>query len=289
MAAETTGGRGAGGSDEEEDRVTLADAVDAISRREWPRLRLEQRSLLFAVFRAFARGKRAIHDSLGGIAGGAFDAAGGAGIEDEGLSLEEAKRTQKRHADFFKILVRRVETGDVREASSMASPNFEFLFERALPRSLGAMDEHPTIESKAVAVAIYQTAILGVLADTGYAGILTFFDRNGFGRAARAPFERFRRQDRHQADVGARLLERFVERSPGSWQAVAGALDRTFLPTTGILRDFQSNFDFVDVGLLPDEFVGHAIERFCAFYEQLHVIEPDPRDSSPGNAREIPT
>lgn len=247
----------------------------------WTDLSFEGRRLVGAIFRLFADGKSRVADSLSHIE----EVAARRDLAVDAAPVATTARIHRAGAEFFKrsmALVDRSEADDSTFPDDISTVSREAarIFHGHVEELRQRLDEDASPTHLAASVALLNGAILGVLADTGYSALLTLIERQDILTALREPLETIRSVDRRCSELGHEYVIAMARAYPGIWPVIEEVLNRTYLASVGVVRDLQRRYDFFDVGLVPDEFVSMAIERFQTTFEALRDPLEGPDDGS---------
>jgi hypothetical protein len=113
--------------------------------------------------------------------------------------------------------------------------------------------------SAQLALVLSATESLGLLFQTGYRGMLAFFERNQLDERNERALDTMRRDDRELV----RRTRQFGSAGDGLIrERVRRGVEHTLVPTMTFIREMQTRFDFPALGIVPDEFVAVALRHF---------------------------
>ena len=177
-------------------------------------------------------------------------------------TLRTAGAQQYRHYRILAALNRRLDVDAESAIRSQAVHLLRYIFDRASPEDLPE-GRPPTIP----ALVAIGSVLVDVLMDTTFYGADQILERNDALPELADLAGDVHDEDREARDWRRTCLTRFRRRDPATRQVVASTLDRAVLPCLKTIRTAQEHFDVVQMGLVPDEFVARALDRFFALNE----------------------
>lgn len=222
----------------------------------WRQLDLQSRGLFVTVVRYLRDGKYVLASNLDDRA-----------RADVGMADADVHRV---HARYFESVASRLEGPDVASLCDFDNRYYSRIFDDMLPSASGLSLEGPEA-SEALVGRLLEIGVPGVLADVGYLGLSTFAERHDVLDELMPVVEQMRSDDRTIATRATRQLADVLSTAALSHDDVEVAFEQILMLVSGLIRRLQQQFDFLEAGLIPDEFVAHAIERWTTYREQLET------------------
>lgn len=238
---------------------------------EWSALDSEERAFVDTLLAYLFKGKGALVR--------AFDTARARSELDDSADLgplfERIVRHQVTHVRAIGTLRRRIH--DQNRDEDIGEPDLEPLaeFMGTISQPLGRSEDHDLPEAQelsAIAIAISQI-VFGVATQTGYRTLNVFLQRNGVLDECADLFDALCRSDEELADSVAESRHRLRQTMPVLESRVASQVEGCVVACTNLVRDVQDRFDFLSLGLVPDEFVAFALNRCFELGESPDEIE----------------
>ncbi len=236
----------------------------------WESLELQSRGLVVTMIRYLRAGKDQLASRLPGEDEPALDAPDASSPSDSTSTTLADGEVQRAHASYLDTVLERLETSDVSDLCRFDNPSFEQLVTETISHRLDISNGEINISEAHVASTL-ELWTLGVLFDTGYYGLATFASRQNILDSLLSVLEQMRADDRRLTQRRVTQLVEMIQDTSLRLDDIERILDRVVLPTSRLIRRVQHQFDLLEVGLLPDECVTHAIERLATYRETLET------------------
>lgn len=240
--------------------VLLADKIRGLEFSEWEMLGRHEREFLAETFRLTYLGKgaivfalsRALQRTSPGFEKPFRDLL--ADTLDRQLEHIEALAIWNAHLDGEDVAGRE----DVRDSND---DQLAYLF-GSLCRTPDLGDGRGgEFDRRAAALALLR-ATFGVFTPTGYRGIEIFCERNGALPRCAEFVSALAASDARQFERTSEYMAGLENRDSSTMEAYEALVEDALLPYVELIRQFQHAFDFLELGLVPDEFVAYALDRF---------------------------
>jgi hypothetical protein len=132
-----------------------------------------------------------------------------------------------------------------------------------------------------VVFSVYATTVvvvLGVMSDTGSHAAVTLLDRHGTLAPVTRALRTCQTFDRRRVEVLLPYFTDVLADAPDLAEELEATLNNTYMMTLELVRAFQDQFNLARIGVVPGEFVTHAVERFTGL---VAAMNGSPSDLSP--------
>jgi ribonucleoside-diphosphate reductase beta chain len=143
---------------------------------------------------------------------------------------------ETKHAEFFRRWIDGV-AGDV-DLSAHTGPSHRRLFEEVLPATLDDLLTDDSDEALVRALTTYHLFIEGTLAETGYHGFYSIFERRGIMPGLVEGIRLVQRDEARHIAFGIDVLREAFERGPGLRDVMDEVAETLFPLVVGTLADY---------------------------------------------------
>lgn len=240
--------------------VLLADRIRGLEFSEWEMLGRHEREFLAELFRLTYLGKGAIVFALSGA------------LQRTSPDFEKPFRDlladildrQLEHVEALALWNAKLDGGAVTGREDIRDANDE-----QLAHLFGSLCRTPDLgdgrsrefDRRASALAVLR-ATFGVFTPTGYRGVEIFCERNGALPRCAEFVSGLAASDARQFERTSEYLTGLENRASSTMEVYESLVEDALLPYVELIRQFQHAFDFLELGLVPDEFVAYALDRF---------------------------
>lgn len=180
--------------------------------------------------------------------------------------LQKTASEQYRHFRILKVLGSRLEVGADAAIRSQLANVLRSVFDRISP------DDTDPVEPPLMPALVAMTAaMVDVLFDTAFDGAEHVLERTdavpGLTELTRALHDGDRQAHQRRMD----LLETFRRRDDQTRDLVDSTLERSVMPVMNSIRSAQRQFDVIQMGLVPDEFIARALDRLFSLNDSPSV------------------
>lgn len=226
-------------------------------KADWARFDAQEREVILHVISLFQAGEEAVTLDLLPLI---MTIAREGRLEEE-LFLTTFLWEEAKHVDFFGRFLTEV-TGAHGDLTRFESDAYRLLFYDQLPNALNALHNDPSPEAQVRAAVTYNMIVEGVLAETGYHGFFTIFDREGLLPGTREGIYRLKQDESRHIAYGIYLISRLIAADPSLWQ-VAETTMNTLLPVAmNVITDIFMRYRPMPFGLELNEFAMYAMGQF---------------------------
>ncbi len=175
-------------------------------KRDWALLSEPQKLVLLHVLTQFFHGEDNVAREIGPF----LRLKQRQGKTEEAAFLETFMRDESNHARFFRRYFNQV-IGFEPNSPQFRLPHYTNIFDVALPRDLRALEHDDSPRAEARAAVTYMMICEGVVAETGYEGLLRALGRAEIMPGLRVGLEYIKRDETRHIGYGAYALRRIVE------------------------------------------------------------------------------
>lgn len=226
-------------------------------RAQWETFTPQERELVLHVTALFQGGEEAVTLDLLPLI---LTIAREGRLEEE-MFLTTFLWEEAKHVDFFGRFLQEV-VGDPGDLTRFESAPYRLLFHERLPQALHALLADPSPEAQVRASVTYNMIVEGVLAETGYHGLFTIFDRHGLLPGLREGIFRLKQDESRHIAYGVYLISRLVAADPALWRIAEQTLDELLPLAMGVINDIFGRYDPVPFGLSLNDFALFALGQF---------------------------
>ena len=240
----------------------LRDRVGDIDTTDWEHVGPLHRQMLRRNLRMFTLGKGALAEMLANLL-----SRRGSEFPDRAHELlAESARRVREHYLIFRELLGHLGLDDSCLTDCPEARLIQQFFRGAGAEHLTEADPKAP-DQIAVVTLGYDAVLHAVGGATGYDAAMTMMQRNDCLEDIRELMAELRREDRARIEkTRAFLLERLAADDEVR-RLLDSLFEQALLPSLEMIRTFREHVDFVSIGLVPDEFVASAIDRFVEFAE----------------------
>jgi ribonucleoside-diphosphate reductase beta chain len=233
-------------------------AIDfSADQQQWAGLNSAEKTFILHVISLFQGGEEAVTLDLLPLI---MTIAREGRLEEE-MFLTTFLWEEAKHVDFFARFLEQV-AGSPGDLTRFESEPYRLLFHHELPQALHTLLTDPSPEAQVRASVTYNMIVEGVLAETGYHGLFTLFDRHGLMPGLRDGIYRLKQDESRHIAYGIYLISRHLSADPSLWSVVEERLD-TLLPLAmGVIGDIFARYDPVPFGLELNDFALYALGQF---------------------------
>jgi ribonucleoside-diphosphate reductase beta chain len=202
-------------------------------RRDWDALDAERRDATLRACALFLGGEEAVASDLAPML---IALRNRPGHEAACAFLASQIWEETKHAEFFRRWLGTV-AGDV-DAGAYDGPSSTALFDEHLPRALDALLIDGSDEALVRAVTTYHLFIEGTLAETGYHGFYSIFERRGIMPGLVEGIRLVQRDEARHIAFGIDVLREAFERDAGLRDVMDDEAEALFPLVVGTLGDY---------------------------------------------------
>ena len=181
------------------------------------------------------------------------------------LLADSAKR-QHRHYKIFRTLQERLAPPSEPPDSEFEPSLLRDMINDILPSEL-IQEAEDSPHGVTIPAILMEVILLDVVAETGFRGMRELLTRNQAMEEVRELLWDLRTDDKAGLRKSRELLSACRYSNPEVTELIDTAIDRAVLPSVEVVRNFQRRFDFVSLGLVPDEFVACTLNRLFELTE----------------------
>lgn len=241
------------------------DRAAHIPVADWSTLGRNERHFFDSILTYLLEGKGAIAQAMDTIRA----RLAGDGPSDLEALFEQIVDHQAAHIRAVDTVRRRLDEvdGDVETPEPDPGPLIEFfdaITERSDPDDGETLTEVEELCALATAIA---HIVYGISSQTGYGVLTVFLERNGILEECADLLEALRVSDEQLAAVVTRHRQQLRDDLPALESRSDHHVDRGIVASIDLVRGIQDRFDFLSFGLVPDEFVAFALDRYIEISE----------------------
>lgn len=239
---------------------------------DWSTLGRNERAFVDTILAYLYRGKGALVRSFA-VAQSRYETAH---ENDLDALYERVVDHQTSHVRAIETLRRRF-----RETAPISDPEQEALrpvveFMNAVAQPIGSA-EHQLSEPRELSASALALSLIafGVASQTGYRVLTVFLRRNGLLEECADLLETLQRSDQELAEALLRFRRDLQRTAPTFDDLVRERLEGCVVACTDVVRRVQDRFDFLSLGLVPDEFVAFTLDRYFEIGASEEPVEPE--------------
>jgi ribonucleoside-diphosphate reductase beta chain len=170
---------------------------------------------------------------------------------------------ETKHAEFFRRWLD--EVAGAPDVSAYTGPSHAALFEDALPAAMDALLTDGSDAALVRAVTTYHVFVEGTLAETGYHGFYSIFERRGIMPGLVEGIRLVQRDEARHVAFGLDLLRECFERDPALRETMEETAEDVLPLVIGTLADYFAPYggEANPFGLTATEMLEHASRQFA--------------------------
>lgn len=227
-------------------------------RLDWAGLAADERDVLLRLTALFQGGEESVALDLLPLT----EAVAAEGRLEEELFLASFLFEEAKHVDLFRRFLDEV-AGERGDLSRYHGPSYRALIYQELPAALGRLrgDRSPTAQAEASVT--YNMVVEGVLAETGYRAYFDILERRSLMPGMRQGVALLERDESRHIAYGVHLLERLIAaHGDPVWRAIQTRFEALLPLALGVVGEIFAAYDPMPFGLVPDDFLAHAVAQF---------------------------